>query len=151
MLEKGNYSLSEIHNEIKLFDKHRKYNFYIQPVKNNDKITIDGNGSFQMYLMNETLNFYANDEISLDIIMENLNYTKNITLVLNATKDLECKDIGKHIKRCVVPRSHFQNKQSGYYYIYHLNHVNKYVKFYEHSPIHITIPIIIRIKDIYEQ
>lgn len=127
-----------------------KYNFYIQPIKNNDKITIDGDGSLQKYLMNKTLDFYTNNQISFDILMENPNSTNYIRLNPNASDDLTCEDIGKSVKRCLLPRNHLDNK-SGYHCIYHLNHKNKYIKFYEHSPIQVIIPIIITIKDIGEK
>ena len=149
MLEKGNYSLNEIKNEIKLIDIHKKYNFYIQPIINNENITINGQGSLQMYLINKTLNFSTQEEISFDIIMENPNNTENISLNPNANKNLTCENIGRNVKRCIVTKSHFKSK-SGYYNIYHLNHANKFVKFYEYSPIKVIIPIIIKIKDIDE-
>ena len=141
LLERGTYSLSEIKEEIVLKDRHNKYNFYIQPVKNNDKITIDGLGSLQIYVMKKILDFYSNYDITLDFFMDLPHYTEKIRLGPNATKDLLCNDIGRHIKRCTVYRDDFENKKSGYYYIYHLNHMNKYSKFYEHSPIQIIIPI----------
>ena len=49
-----------------------------------------------------------------------------------------CEDMHR-IKRCIVPKSHFENKQNGYYNIYHLNHVNKYIQFYEQSPIQVIL------------
>ena len=146
--EMGTYSLSEIKEERILNQIHKQYNFYIQPTKNNDKITIDGKGSLQMYAMLKTLDFYTADEIKLDFIMKNPRYTQNIRLDPNASKDLACEEVGKRIKRCIVPKSHFKNKKNEYYYIYHLNYMNKYTQYYEYSPIQVIIPIIIKIRDI---
>ena len=109
--EMGTYSLSEIKEERILNQIHKQYNFYIQPTKNNDKITIDGKGSLQMYAMLKTLDFYTADEIKLDFIMKNPRYTQNIRLDPNASKDLACEEVGKRIKRCIVPKSHFKNKK----------------------------------------
>ena len=109
-------SLPEIKEEIVLNNSHPKYNFYIQPVKNNEKITIDGPGNFPKATikMENTLDFYTNDEINLDFFMEEPQNMKGIRINLNASNDLACKDIGKRAKRCIVPKSHFENKQSGY-------------------------------------
>ena len=145
-------SLSEIKEEIVLNNSHPKYNFYIQPVKNNEKITIEGPGNFPKATikMENTLDFYTNDEINLDFFMEEPQNMKGIRINLNASNDLACKDIGKRAKRCIVPKSHFENKQSGYYNIFHLNLKNKYIQYFEISPIQVILPkeLIIRIKDI---
>ena len=43
--------------------------------------------------------------------------------------DLECLNINDIYKRCIVPKSHFINKNSGYYYTYHANHNDKSIMF----------------------
>ena len=49
------------------------------------------------------------------------------------------KNENERILRCIVPKSHFENKQNGYYNTYHLNHKNKYIQFYEFSPIKVIL------------
>ena len=132
-------ALSEIKEEITLNNMHGKYNFYIQPLKNNDKITINGKGSPLTIIIPKRLNFSASETISIDLLLDS-NNTKGIKFNLNANKDLECENKQTFIKRCLVPKSHFENKQNEYYNIYHLNHVNKYIKYYELSPIQVILP-----------
>ena len=144
--------LSEIKQEMPLNNIHNKYNFYIQPVYNNETINIKGNGCRISIIIPKTLDFYTNDTISIDIILGGYkNETvKGIRFNRNANKDLECEELD-YRRRCLVPKSHFENQQSGYCDIYHLNHENEYIKFYEYSPIQVIFPsdseLIIRIQD----
>ncbi len=152
----GANSLYEIKEEIILDDIHHKYNFHIQPVKNDEKIYItnisEKSRSEIIFAFQKTLDFSIKDEIKLELMMENLFETKGIRLNPDATKDLDCENFVNRYKRCIVPKSHFENKKSGYYSVYHLNPINKYSKFYEISPIKVILPsednIIIKIKDI---
>ena len=148
----GTYSLSETNNVTVITNIHKKYDFKIQPIKKMEKITIDGKSSLAMFIMEKTLDFGINDEIELDLMMEDPKDTQNIKINPNADKDLVCTDIQRRIKRCKVPKSHFENKQTGYYNIYHLNHKKKYIKFYEYPSIYVKLPTIltIKIKDIEE-
>ena len=142
--------LSEIENEIKLNDIHGKYNFYIQPVRNNDIINVMGRGSNLFLIMPKTLDFSTNDNISIELVIEDLEYSKGIRFNLNATEDLKCENINTRFKRCVVPKNHFENEQSGYYNTYHLNSKNEYIKYYEYSPIQVILQseVMIKIEDI---
>jgi len=121
---------------LELNNLHGIYNFYIQPVKIDDTITINGNGTSLLMIIPKVLDFSSNDSISIDLGLFQPEYAKGIRFNLNAKEDLVCED-RRNIKRCIVPKSHFENKQNGYYNIYHLNHVNKYIKFYEQSPIQV--------------
>ena len=70
-VDRGNFSLCEIKKEIIIDNIHYKYNFHIQPVKNNDTIYIEGD-IFHLdyvYAMQKTLDFSTNDEIKLDFAM----------------------------------------------------------------------------------
>ena len=141
--------LSKIENELALNNIHGKYNFYIQPVSNNDKINIKGSGCRLKLIMPKVLDFSNNDTISIDLILEQHNYCYGIAFNPNKYFDfLTCKDLN-FFKRCSVPKNHFENNKSGYYNIYHLNHMNEYIKFYEYSPIQVILPreVIIGIKD----
>ena len=144
--------LSEIKEEMILNDIHSKYNFNIQPIKNNDKISIDEIGGKIAIAIPKSLDFSNKDEISINLLLYGYkNETANgIRFNLDANEDLVCEDsVSTHIKSCLVPKSHFENKKSGYYNLYHLNHMNKHIRYYEYSPIQVTLPkeLIIRIKD----
>ena len=153
MEEEAIISLSEIKEEIILTEIHSKYNFYIQPVKNDEKIILKGEGSFPMFTIQKTLDFSKNDELTLDLILVMPYNTKSIKLNLDSDEELKCNDLFDTIKKCTVPKSHFVNKESGYYFIYHLNHLNKYIKFYEFTPIQVIFSneLIIKIKNIDEK
>ena len=153
MEEEAIISLSEIKEEIILTEIHSKYNFYIQPVKNDEKIILKGEGSFPMFTIQKTLDFSKNDELTLDLILGMPYNTKSIKLNLDSDEELKCNDLFDTIKKCIVPKSHFVNKESGYYFIYHLNHLNKYIKFYEFTPIQVIFSneLIIKIKNIDEK
>ena len=150
MEEEAIISLSEIKEEIILTEIHSKYNFYIQPVKNDEKIILKGEGSFPMFTIQKTLDFSKNDELTLELILVMPYNTKSIKLNLDSDEELKCNDLFDTIKKCTVPKSHFVNKESGYYFIYHLNHLNKYIKFYEYSPIQVIFSneLILKIKNI---
>ena len=135
--------LSEIETEMTLNNIHYKYNFYIQPVNNSEKIYINGKGD-TLFIIPKFLDFTSNDNIPIYLLYEGDAGTKGIRLNPNAKEDLECKDLDPQIRfkndkesilRCIVPKSHFENQQNGYYNIYHLNHKNKYIQSYEISPI----------------
>ena len=44
------------------------------------------------------------------------------------------------MKRCTVDKSHFNYKNSGIYYTYHLNHAKNYIKFYESTSFKVILP-----------
>ena len=48
--------------------------------------------------------------------------------------DLECEDINKKLKRCIVHKSHFKGKENGYYYTMYKNCLNSTYIFYELPP-----------------
>ena len=134
-------SLSKIGDEIILKNIHDKYNFYIQPVDYKDIINIESFGGSLALIMPKTINFYFNDTISVEFSLEGYKNEsiRSIKFNPNAEDDLVCEDLN-HMKKCQVPKSHFENKQSGYYNMYHSNHLGKYIKFYEYSPIQVIFP-----------
>ena len=132
-------SLLEIKNEIVLDNIHVKYNFNIKPLKNDNKVYMEGEGASGMIILQKTLDFYNNDEINIDLIFD-IPFTGNIKLNLDAKEELVCENVHALISRCKVPKSHFENKQSGNYYIYYLNHKKEYIRFYEFSPFQVILP-----------
>ena len=138
-----------IKEELKLNKIHIKYNFNIAPIQFEGKINIQMEGSYGIMTMEKTLDFYNNDEFTVDFIFEN---GKNINYMTFGPKmeELKCKDVYSEIKSCVIPKTYFEKKTSGYYYLYHLNHNKEFIKFYELSPIQVILPknneVILRIQ-----
>ena len=61
-------------------------------------------------------------------------------ITLNPDKgNLECTDYN-NIKKCKVPKSHFDGKKGGLYFINHFNNVNKYSANYETFGIKVILP-----------
>ena len=86
----------------------------------------------------KTLDFNVNDNIPIYFLYKDIAGTKGIRLNPNAKENLECKklktkNVEDSILRCILPKSHFENKQNGYYNIYHLNHMNKYIRMFTYS------------------
>ena len=137
----GVFWLKEIKEEIILNDINIKYNFRIQPVNNNKKIITDRReeGSFIFYLYPEILDFTKKDILTVDYHIENPDSLKGITLNEDA-EDLVCETLGREIKRCKVPKSHFNGKGSGYYFTKYTNHLDGKSFSYEAPPIKIILP-----------
>ena len=146
---KGNDTfLSEIKEEMVLNNIHDNYNFYIQPVNNTEKIYVKGQGDRFTMLFPTILDFTANENFIIYFSYYGYEVTKSIRLNLNAKEDLVCEKLESKIQfvnekesvlRCIVPKSHFDGKQNGYYNTYHLNHMNDYIQFYEISPIKVIL------------
>ena len=136
----GIFSLENIKQEIIIDNVHSKYNFIIKPTTNNEKITIIEDPKYNNYAffaIPSVLNFYLNEKIYIDIFI-----SFNTSIKINPDSDiLECKKINRNAVRCLVPKSHFENKTSGYYFVHYLNpYTNKYTPFYEMSNIRVDLP-----------
>jgi uncharacterized cupin superfamily protein len=86
----------------------------------------------------EELNFQSEDTIIIRYIMDSPNYANKIKLNPESS-DLECEDLNE-MKKCIVPITHFDNKESGYYYTFHSNHLNDSSIYYESNPINVILP-----------
>jgi hypothetical protein len=137
----GVFWLKEIEEEIILDDINIKYNFRIQPVNNNKKIISDRGekGSFIFFLFPEILDFTKEDILTVDYFIENPDSLTGITFNEDA-EDLICETLGRRIKRCEVPKSHFNGKESGYYFTKHTNLLDGKSFSYEAPPIKIILP-----------
>ena len=62
-------SLDEIDSQIELKDINIKYNFFIQPVINEEKCSIEGQGSNMMLLYPKILDFTLNDSVTVDFAL----------------------------------------------------------------------------------
>ena len=141
-------SLGENNEEVILDNIHIKYNFRIQPVNNTEKFTMKNECSSILIRYPTKLDFTKNNTILINLFMLGEKKIKGIRLNPDS-EELECQYYAEEIvKRCLVPKSHFNGKYSGYYYIFHLNNENKLNIFYEVSPILINLEdeLIINIK-----
>ena len=137
--DEGTYSLAEIKEEIVLDDINIKYNFIIQPVINDEEFTTKENGTNFRFIYPQILDFTINDNIIIDYFGISPELSNKIKFNTESS-ELKCEN-GENIKRCIVPKSHFERKSSGYYYTYHLNSVNNYSIYYEVSRVKVILPI----------
>jgi hypothetical protein len=132
------FYLKEIKEEIIYNDTHIRYNFRIQPVKNEEKIYYSENdkGDYIKMLCPEILDFLKKDSLYIDYVSSNTDSLKGITF--NKDKgDLSCEQIINGLLRCTVPKSHFE--KSGYYFTKHTNHLDRKSVYYETSPIKVIL------------
>ena len=110
-----NTFLKEIKNEIILKEEHIKYNFRIQPFNIKEIIYYNYNSFALHYSYPEILDFTKQDNLTIIyIIYPNNNYIPSLKLNKDAD-ELECKLEFNISLICVVPKSHFKGKKSGYY------------------------------------
>jgi len=141
LTKNGTFWLKEIKKEIILDEVNNKYNFRIQPVNNIKKIISDRSikNSFIICVYPEILDFTKEDVLTVDFIVGKKNLLTGITFNEEA-EDLICETFDYVIKRCKVPKSHFNGKKSGYYFTKHSNHLNGKSTSYEAPPIKIILP-----------
>ena len=137
--KEGTNWLKEI-TEEKIYDNlNIKYNFTIQPVNNEEKIYFQrGSGTFIYWVHPELLDFTKSDSLIIEYGMESPSSLTGITFNENA-RDLNCQTIGKHVKRCTVPKSHFEGLKSGYYFPKHNNHLGTKSTSYENPPVKVIL------------
>ena len=138
---KGGYYLKEITEDIQLdTNLNIKYNFIIKPVKILDKLELDRDkeGSFIMFFTPEVLDFTEKDSLTIEYYIRNPASLTGITF--NEKKgDLACENLGQMAKRCSVPKSHFEGKNSGYYFTKHQNHLSGKSFSYEAPPVKVIL------------
>ena len=136
----GTNWLKEITQEKVYNNLNVKYNFRIQPV-NNEETIIDKNdasGTFIYRVAPEVLDFTKIESLTIEYALKHPETLRGLTFNEDAT-DLSCKIIGREIKRCTVPKSHFEGKQSGYYFLKHENHLGGKSTCYEGIPIKVIL------------
>ena len=136
---RGYFSLAKVENKTVLNDINIKYNFIIQPINNNEKFNVSEEGSIMMFSIPKVLNFTLEERITVDFGLSFPEYSNGIKFNPEAN-DLECVNINTIYKRCMVPKSHFSKKNSGYYYTHHANYFKKSIIFYESSPLEVILP-----------
>jgi hypothetical protein len=92
-----------------------------------------------IFIYPEILDFTKEDILTVDYVIENPDSLTGITFNEDA-EDLICETLGRRIKRCEVPKSHFNGKESGYYFTKHTNLLDGKSFSYEAPPIKIILP-----------
>ena len=136
----GIYHLKEINEEIQFIKAHLRYNFRIQPVKNEEKIYLSdkNKGTWILWLCPKVLDFTKNNP--LYIYYKTEHSVGVIGATFNEEKgDLSCEKRENGLLRCTVPESHFEGKKSGYYFTKHTNHMKSKSAAYESSPIKVIL------------
>ena len=135
----GKNRLKEIESEINILNANIRYNFRIQPVKNEEIIDFNrnGEGSWIYRVFPYALNFTKKDTLYIDLYSEGISNLKGITLNQNKG-ELSCQNQNRFL-RCTVPKSHFEGAKDKYYFIKHNNHLNSKSTYYEISPIEIIL------------
>ena len=136
----GNFSLGEIKEEIILDEIHIKYNFTILPVVNDEVFIVEGEGFELVFNYPLILDFTLNDNLIVKYFTGDSNLYKSIKLNPEAKDDLVCEYETQAMK-CIVPKSHFERKPSGYYYTSHLNNLDERAIFYQINPVKVILPI----------
>ena len=135
----GYISINGLDEKI-LNDTSIKYNFFISQGFDNEYVLIEGKGVIAYFAYPKVLDYTLKATYTVDYLMEgSLENIKDIRLNSNA-KNLSCSNIGNKIKRCIVPKSHFENEESGYFFTCYQNYDGTSSKFYELSPIQVILP-----------
>jgi hypothetical protein len=135
----GDYSLSEIKQEIKLENINLKYNFIIKPVKNEEIINCnskDRDGGLIYSIFPDILDYTKKDSYKV-IFGGGVSYLKGLAIEPNL-KDLDCY-YDKIYINCTVPKSYFEGQKNGYYYAYQKNHEGGKSPCYETAPIKVIL------------
>ena len=111
--------------------------FIINEGNNNEIISVGGNGGCIYSVYPEILDF--TEEESLNIKIGFYGILEGIKLNPDSSKELDCLNQNNYLE-CSVPKSHFDNKKTGYYNIYYKNHLNKYSIKYEAPLIYVINP-----------
>ena len=133
-----NDELGEILNETIINNTNINYNFFIQPVKNNEKFSLNKITVTPYFSFPKVVNFNLNKTYVINLAMYPLGYRKT-KLNLNL-RDLDCDIFNEYVLRCYVNRKYFRNEKSGYYHIYQNISIDEYSTFYEFSPLQVIIP-----------
>ena len=124
----GNYSIGKMTEKIIIDEINIKYKFMIQPFSNNETFSYGNKKEHAVNVYPEVLDFTSKDYLYIMYWVINPDKFKNVTLNPDAP-NLECNTIDNKSNNisvtCLVHKSHFDGKTSGYYYTYNLNYKNE--------------------------
>ena len=147
MDEKGKFDFF-IEDEIITLNKiHYKYNFIINRNEIYDRIIVDDKG-FNMFLYYpEILDFSLSSSFDIEFFLAGAQYLYDIKFNPDSPS-LNCYINYNYYKKCTIHKTDFDGKETGYYYLYHTNHLNKTSIAYDAQPIKVILEpsILIQIK-----
>ena len=137
--ELNNYKIGNI-DGLKIENIHYKYDFTLLAGKNEDPITImKPKGTFIFQIYPETLDFTKN-ESDLDVYIAPERIDRISLVTFNEDKEpLACENIN-NIKKCKVPKSHFEGKTERYFLLNHYDNWYNFTANYEAFGIKVILP-----------
>ena len=147
MDEKGKFDFFIEEEKIILNDIHYKYNFVIYRSEIYERINVDGNGKNIIYYTTEVLDFTTSSSDIIEYFSNGAQFFEDIKLNPDSPS-LICDINTNYYKRCTVDKTHFEGKETGYYYHYYKNHLNKSEIAYDARPVKVIVEptILIRVK-----
>ena len=132
-----NLLIKEYKSEF-IFNESVKYNFRIQPIKQNYTFSIKlYKEPYILKSYPEVLDFTKKDSYKIEFISVFPNYLTGVTF--NEKKeDLKCEN-KEMIKSCKVAKDHFEGLKTDYYYIKH-DYLNNKEILYELVPVKVILP-----------
>ena len=138
MSGKDTFYLEEIKEELILRNINIIYNFRIQPTNISEQCEVKENGNYISFVYPMILNYTLYDVLDIDLYLKNF---RDIDILLNPDSEkLTCFNLERRIKRCIVPKSHFDGKEDGFYPILSFNYLKNITVSYQLSPIQIILP-----------
>ena len=136
----GKCWLKEINEEIVINNTNIRYNFRIQPTKNQERIynSKGDKGTFIYDIYPEILDFTKNDSLYMYYHAKFSSNLKGITFNKD-NEDLSCEKRKNNFVRCNVTKNHFDGKKSGYYFTKHTNHLGGKSTYYESAPVKVIL------------
>ena len=126
--------------EANLNNIHYQYNFIIVPGSIDENINITNIETFSIIHSYPDILDFTKGDSPIEIYLGLPKEGKIGNISLNTDKGaLECEDLIS-IKKCKVPKSHFDGKKEEYYFIHHLDSNNKYVTNYETFGVKVVLP-----------
>ena len=120
MDEKGEFDFF-IQDEIRTLNQiHYKYNFIINRNEIYYRIDVNGSGSKMLLRTPEVLDFTKSDYLNMVLVLNGAHYLYDIKLNPDA-QNIDCYTYN-YSKKCTVSKYHFEEKKTGYYYLYHTSH-----------------------------
>ena len=136
----GNYSLELGYLNYEIDNISSLYNFIILPIQNNEIFTITSDWGYYIFDTHpQILDFTQNDSITITISLSGLDHSYEKYKINPFGDVLECLD-GMLLKKCIVPVSHFDYEENGYYNFYYINPRDSLSIFYEVTPFNVKLP-----------
>ena len=136
----GTYSLKPTENQTQLNNINIKYNFIILPIKNNETFIITE--EYNTFIFNSyprILDFRFTDKINITFTLTSIEDSKMKVKLNHEGDNLDCVNL-LGLLYCIVPLSHFDYEENGYYNLNYINSRGSLSIYYEVSPFKVLLP-----------